>query len=233
MKKVFLTLMAVLAFAGLRAQDVNVEVSPINESTLEQEGFNVFFLNSMNFGFVSPISQPDGMGAKHFGSYELGINVFELSYTPVVGQNVSFAMGLADRFFKTRHKSIINNDSGYYFLEPFPAEAYGNRKRKSRLDVYSLNATVGYKFKVSDQLNIGLDVIGNYNFGAKSVSKYKIGGDKKKVTHRHFKTQQFTPEYRITFGFEDLDFYVKFAPHSLFQKEYGPKLTYMSIGFIF
>ena len=233
MKKVFLTLMAVLAFAGLRAQDVNVEVSPINESTLEQEGFNVFFLNSMNFGFVSPISQPDGMGAKHFGSYELGINVFELSYTPVVGQNVSFAMGLADRFFKTRHKSIITNTYGHFLLEPFPAEAYGNRKRKSRLDVYSLNATVGYKFKVSDQFNIGFDLIGNYNFGAKSVSKYKAGGEKVKVKHRHFKPQQFTPEYRVTFGFEDLDFYVKFAPHSLFRKGYGPKLTYMSIGFIF
>ena len=233
MKKLFLTLMAVLAFAGLRAQDVNVEVSPINESVLEEEGFNVFFLNSLNFGRVSTISQPDGLGAKHFGSYELGVNVFELSYTPVVGQNVSFSMGLADRFFKTRHKSIISNVAGYYLLEPFPAEAYGNRKRKSRLDVYSLNASLGYKFKVSDQFNIGLDVIGNYNFGAKSVSKYKIDGDKKKIKHRHFKTQKFTPEYRITFGFEDVDFYVKFAPHSLFQKEYGPKLTYMSIGFIF
>lgn len=225
--------MAVLAFAGLRAQDVNVEVSPVNEKVLDEPGFNVFFVNSWNFGLVSPLSQPDGMGAKHFGSYELGFNVFELSYTPVAGQNVSFAMGLADRFFKTRHKSIIANAGGYYLLEPFPTEAYGNRKRKSRLDVYSLNASVGYKFKVSEQFNIGLDVIGNYNFGAKSVSKYKIDGDKKKVKYRHFKTQKFTPEYRITFGFEDLDFYVKFAPHSLFQKEYGPKLTYISIGLIF
>jgi hypothetical protein len=111
-------------------------------------------------------------------------------------------------------------------------DANNHSKRKSRLDVFELGASLGYQIKVMDDLKLGFDLMGNYNFSAKSVSKYKIGSSKEKLKMKHWKTKKFTPEYRLIIGLPEVALYVKYAPHSLFQKEYGPKLSYISVGII-
>ena len=231
MKKLFLTILAAFAFFGLRAQDVEVNVLPISDED-KTSPVTVNFVENVYFGSLAPIDSPKEMGLKAFKSWELGFDIVNLTYKPDENQQLKFAANFGTRFFKTRHKNIIWNVDGYYTPLPFTDDALNHSKRKSRLDVYELGASVGYSIQVLDDLNLGIDVIGNYNFSAKSVTKYKEGSSKEKIKRKHWKTQKFTPEYRLTIGLPEIKLYVKVAPHKLFQKKYGPELSYVAIGVI-
>ena len=231
MKKLFLTVLAAFAFASLQAQIVDVDVLPVSDDEKTSE-LNFTVGENFYFGALSPLDSPKEMGLKAFKSWELGFDIVNLSYSPAEQHRFDFALNFGTRFFKTRHKNIITNVAGYYTSAPFPAESLTNSKRKSRLDVFELGASLGYEIKVMDDLKLGFDLMGNYNFSAKSVTKYKIGSSKEKLKMKHWKTQKFTPEYRLTIGLPEVKLYIKYAPHSLFQKEYGPKLSYISLGII-
>lgn len=231
MKKLFLTVLAAFAFASLQAQIVDVDILPVSDDEKTSE-LNFTVAENFYFGSLTGLDSPKEMGLKAFKSWELGFDIVNLSYAPAEQHRFDFALNFGTRFFKTRHKNMITNVGGYYVAAPFPAESMSKSKRKSRLDVYELGASLGYEIKVLDDLKIGFDLMGNYNFSAKSVTKYKIGSSKEKLKMKHWKTQKFTPEYRLTIGLPEVKLYVKYAPHSLFQKEYGPKLSYISLGII-
>lgn len=231
MKKLFLTVLAAFAFASLQAQIVDVDVLPVSDDEKTSE-LNFTVGENFYFGALSPLDSPKEMGLKAFKSWELGFDIVNLSYSPAEQHRFDFALNFGTRFFKTRHKNIITNVAGYYTPAPFPAESLTNSKRKSRLDVFELGASLGYEIKVMDDLKLGFDLMGNYNFSAKSVTKFKIGSSKEKLKMKHWKTQKFTPEYRLTIGLPEVKLYIKYAPHSLFQKKYGPKLSYISLGII-
>ena len=235
MKKLFLTVLAALSFVCLRAQNVEVNVLPIIEGDKETGFFTVNFVENFYVGWATPIDSHKDLGLKAFKSWELGFDIMTVNYKPTDNQQVRFAVNFGSRFFKTRHRNVIWNEGGYYIPLPFSAvsaDAMNHRKRKSRLDVYELGAGLGYEIKAINDVTVGLDVICNYNFSAKSVTKYKEGSSKEKLKRKHWKTQKFTPEYRLTIGFPDIKLYVKVAPHELFQKKYGPKLSYISVGLI-
>lgn len=231
MKKLFLTALAAFAFASLQAQIVDVDVLPVSDDDKTSE-FNLAVGENFYFGSLTALDSPKEMGLKAFKSWELGFDIVNLSYKPTEVHSFDFALNFGTRFFKTRHKNIIANVDGYYVAAPFPVESLTKSKRKSRLDVFELGASLGYQIKVMDDLKLGFDLMGNYNFSAKSVSKYKIGSSKEKLKMKHWKTKKFTPEYRLIIGLPEVALYVKYAPHSLFQKEYGPKLSYISVGII-
>ena len=240
MKKLFLTVLAAFAFVSLQAQIVEVDVLPVSDEEKTSD-LNLSFGENFYIGSLTALDSPKDMGLKAFKSWELGLDIMNLTYKPADQHKFSFALNFGTRFFKTRHKNIISNthyipvpglESGHYVAAPFPAESMSKSKRKSRLDVYELGAALGYEIKVMDDLNIGFDLLGNYNFSAKSVSKYKIGSSKEKLKLKHWKTKKFTPEYRLTIGLPEVKLYIKYAPHSLFQKEYGPELSYISVGVI-
>ncbi|MBO7561453.1 MAG: hypothetical protein J6X91_06345 [Bacteroidales bacterium] len=231
MKKLFLTVLAAFAFASLQAQIVDVDILPVSDDEKTSE-LNFTVAENFYFGSLTGLDSPKEMGLKAFKSWELGFDIVNLSYAPAEQHRFDFALNFGTRFFKTRHKNMITNVGGYYVAAPFPVESMSKSKRKSRLDVYELGASLGYEIKVLDDLKIGFDLMGNYNFSAKSVTKYKIGSSKEKLKMKHWKTQKFTPEYRLTIGLPEVKLYVKYAPHSLFQKEYGPKLSYISLGII-
>jgi hypothetical protein len=243
MKKLFLTALAAFAFASLQAQIVDVDVLPVSDDEKTSE-VNLSFGENFYFGGVAPLDSPKEMGLKAFKSWELGFDIVNLSYKPAEQHRISFALNFGTRFFKTRHKNVITNSyyygipgepSGVYKAVPFEVlslDAINHSKRKSRLDVFELGAAIGYEVKVMDDLKLGFDVLGNYNFSAKGVTKYKEGSSKEKIKYKHWKTQKFTPEYRLTIGLPEVKLYVKCAPSSLFQKEYGPKLSYISVGII-
>ena len=238
MKKLFLTVLAAFAFASLQAQIVDVDILPVSDDEKTSE-LNFTVAENFYIGSLTGLDSPKEMGRKAFKSWERGFDIVNLSYSPVEKHRFDFALNFGTRFFKTRHKNIIANTraidplgDGHYIAMPFPVESMSNSKRKSRLDVYELGASLGYEIKVLDDLKIGFDLMGNYNFSAKSVTKFKIGSSKEKLKMKHWKTQKFTPEYRLTIGLPEVKLYVKYAPHSLFQKEYGPKLSYVSLGII-
>ena len=231
MKKLFLTVLAAFAFASLQAQIVDVDVLPVSDDDKTSE-FNLAVGENFYFGSLTALDSPKEMGLKAFKSWELGFDIVNLSYKPTEVHSFDFALNFGTRFFKTRHKNSIANVDGYYVAAPFPVESLTKSKRKSRLDVFELGASLGYQIKVMDDLKLGFDLMGNYNFSAKSVSKYKIGSSKEKLKMKHWKTKKFTPEYRLIIGLPEVALYVKYAPHSLFQKEYGPKLSYISVGII-
>ena len=231
MKKLLLTALAAFAFAGLHAQnEVEVNVLPITSENTSK--FTVNFLEDFYVGSIAPIDSPKDMGLKAFKSWDLGFDIAKVHFVPEERHDIKLGVNFGTRFFKTRHKNIISNLGGHYYAAPFPAEAYSNSKRKSRLDVYELGLSLGYEYQVLDDLELGFDVIGNYNFSAKSVSKYKVGSSKEKVKQKHWKTQKFTPEYRLTIGLPDIKLYVRCAPHKLFKKAYGPELSYIAVGVI-
>ena len=231
MKKLFLTVLAAFAFASLQAQIVDVDILPVSDDEKTSE-LNFTVAENFYIGSLTGLDSPKEMGLKAFKSWELGFDIVNLSYSPVEKHRFDFALNFGTRFFKTRHKNMITNVDGYYVAAPFPVESMSKSKRKSRLDVYELGASLGYEIKVLDDLKIGFDLMGNYNFSAKSVTKFKIGSSKEKLKMKHWKTRKFTPEYRLTIGLPEVKLYVKYAPHSLFQKEYGPKLSYISLGII-
>lgn len=243
MKKLFLTALAAFAFASLQAQIVDVDVLPVSDDDKTSE-FNLAVGENFYFGSLTALDSPKEMGLKAFKSWELGFDIVNLNYKPTEVHRFDFALNFGTRFFKTRHKNIIANtyrfplpgvESGVYRAIPFEdmnPDANNHSKRKSRLDVFELGASLGYQIKVMDDLKLGFDLMGNYNFSAKSVSKYKIGSSKEKLKMKHWKTKKFTPEYRLIIGLPEVALYVKYAPHSLFQKEYGPKLSYISVGII-
>ena len=231
MKKLFLTILAAFAFASLQAQIVDVDILPVSDDEKTSE-LNFTVAENFYIGSLTGLDSPKEMGLKAFKSWELGFDIVNLSYSPAEQHRFDFALNFGTRFFKTRHKNMITNVDGYYVAAPFPVESMSKSKRKSRLDVYELGASLGYEIKVLDDLKIGFDLMGNYNFSAKSVTKFKSGSSKEKLKMKHWKTQKFTPEYRLTIGLPEVKLYVKYAPHSLFQKEYGPKLSYISLGII-
>lgn len=234
MKKLFLIIVAALTFAGVRAQDVDVNFMPLSdEDKTTAVSFN--FLENLYIGSISPIDSPKEMGLKAFKSWDLGFDIVNLTYKPVDEQELRFAVNFGTRFFKTRHRNVIWNEGGYYVPLSFSAlsdDAMNHSKRKSRLDVYEFGLSAGYELRVLDDLKIGLDVIGNYNFSAKSVTKYKVGSSKEKIKRKHWKTQKITPEYRLTVGLPEVKLYLRVAPHRLFKKEYGPDITYFAFGII-
>ena len=234
MKKLFLIIVAALAFAGVRAQDVDVNFLPLSDEE-KTTAVSVNFLENLYVGSISPIDSPKDMGLKAFKSWDLGFDIVNFTYKPVDEQELRFAVNFGTRFFKTRHRNVIWNVDGYYIprkFETLSEDAMNHSKRKSRLDVYEFGLSAGYEFKVLDDFKIGLDVIGNYNFSAKSVTKYKVGSSKEKIKKKGWKTQKFTPEYRLTLGFPEIKLYLRVAPHRLFKKEYGPDITYFAFGII-
>ncbi|MBR4980912.1 MAG: hypothetical protein IKY05_05345 [Bacteroidales bacterium] len=234
MKKLFLIIVAALAFAGVRAQDVDVNFLPLSDEE-KTTAVSVNFLENLYVGSISPIDSPKDMGLKAFKSWDLGFDIVNFTYKPVDEQELRFAVNFGTRFFKTRHRNVIWNEGGYYVPLSFTElseDAMNHSKRKSRLDVYEFGLSAGYEFKVLDDFKIGVDVIGNYNFSAKSVTKYKVGSSKEKIKRKHWKTQKFTPEYRLTLGFPEIKLYLRVAPHRLFKKEYGPDITYFAFGII-
>ena len=234
MKKLFLVIAAALAFAGVRAQDVDVNFLPLSDEE-KTTAVSVNFLENLYVGSISPIDSPKDMGLKAFKSWDLGFDIVNFTYKPVDEQELRFAVNFGTRFFKTRHRNVIWNEGGYYVPLSFTElseDAMNHSKRKSRLDVYEFGLSAGYEFKVLDDFKIGVDVIGNYNFSAKSVTKYKVGSSKEKIKRKHWQTQKFTPEYRLTLGFPEIKLYLRVAPHRLFKKEYGPDITYFAFGII-
>ena len=235
MKKIVLVVACLLSFAFLHAQNVSVEVdildSPIRKNTNNSD-IKINFLSDFYVGLISPMKSPDEMKARHFGSWELGLDIFNARFFASSNHNLTLALNFGGRFFKNRHHKMISNTGGIFHMQDYPVGVETNRKKKSRLDVPTIGLAAGYRFVISDNFRIGFDVSENYNFGSRIVSKYKLDGHKKKIKKHGFKTENFTTEFRLTLGLCETDLYIKFAPHSLFKKEYGPKINYLAIGLI-
>lgn len=194
-------------------------------------------VTSAYFGVLSPIVKDyDQIPVKTWGSWELGVELMEVRFRPFKNyRQHSFALGIgiSQKFFKSKKEKIMTNVGGDFVLEDFPV---GTRNQKCRLDASAITISASYFFNHSKSHNGGFGIyyIGSYNYGMRSVAKYKEHGHKVKIRKRGFKLNNYTSEFKLVYvpHHSSLGIFVKYSPESILDGKFGPKLSSFSVGIV-
>ena len=102
----------------------------------------------------------------------------------------------------------------------------------SRIKVFSWSVPVMFTHKTKNNFSFSFGPIINFNTHASMKTRYKLNGEKFKLTDDNIHQTPVTVDIQASFGFNTLGFYVKYSPCKVLDTTYGPEFSALSVGIV-
>lgn len=102
----------------------------------------------------------------------------------------------------------------------------------SRIKVFSWAVPVMFTHETKNNFNFSFGPIINFNTHASMKTRYKLNGEKYKLTDDNIHQTPVTVDIQASFGFKTLGFYVKYSPCNVLDNTYGPEFSALSVGLV-
>lgn len=188
-------------------------------------------LGGFYVGFTNVINVND---AKYDGNMARSV---ELGFVSLTGEHafrdnlgLNFGLGFNWRNYKIDDNYWMQKREGYVTVEHMPE---GYELKYSNLRVFSLQTPVTLEYHpFSSKFHLMLGVVGDFRVGRRIVNRYYDDLDRAhKNTVKHVRTLPVGCDLMAQIGHEDLAFYVKYSPVSLFENSSrGPIDKALTVG---
>jgi len=102
----------------------------------------------------------------------------------------------------------------------------------SRIKVFSWAVPVMFTHETKKYFSFSFGPIINFNTHASMKTRYKLNGEKFKLTDNNIHQTPVTVDIQASFGFKTLGFYVKYSPCKVLDTTYGPEFSALSVGLV-
>lgn len=163
-------------------------------------------------------------------SVEVGCaNVVGYRYSlPRAGASFGFGFGFGVKDFSVRRGVVPEKENDALLYVAAPEDAANVR---SSLVSWSIQMPFYYRQRIYKSFTTQLSVVANFNFYTRAGSKYSIDDVEYSYKIRGLHQRGLTPDFMFSLGWEDnASFYVRWSPVKMFERQYGPQLSTLSVG---
>lgn len=190
---------------------------------------NQIVMGGFGFGLVNAINAPDGMEVDMGSSYEFMIeHLLAWEYSPWRnGSSFSIGFGLDWRNYRMTGRTRFIKENENLVLGSYPE---GVDINFSRVKVFSLTIPLMFHQVIYDRISFSLGPVINFNTHASLKTRYKVDGEKHKLTDNNIHQTPVTVDFMGRLCFRSIGFYVKYSPSNVLKADFGPKFSSMSAG---
>lgn len=210
-----------------------------NKKSKKNKNEDYLFFDLLSNGYLSD------------GSFELPASAefMELDYAKSIGVNFTKAYSArlgADWFrliygfgfeianFRLKNDGIININNDTLFSMPFDVADGKLNKNKFVVSYFHVPLMLHFKLNPNsdkDAFHIAAGVEGAYRINSKTKIKYTENGNKKKEKNKdQFDLSPFKYSAIARIGFENFSIFGRYSLSSMFQKDFNPELSQVSVG---
>lgn len=205
---------------------------PFRKHTEEQKRKrNSFVVKDFKIGLSTVQGAPDNMDVTMGSSWEITTPTFGWEYRPWRNRT-SFSIGVAcswRNYRMTGRQRFIKDSGTDMSIGAYPE---GADIQFSRIKVFSWAVPVMFTHETKNNFNFSFGPIINFNTHASMKTRYKLNGEKYKLTDDIIHQTPVTVDIQASFGFKTLGFYVKYSPCNVLDTTYGPEFSALSVGVI-
>ena len=227
MKKIFVTLFAMLAFSMMMPAQ-NVEFSEDADLTFGNEVFVVEPISYIGYGYQIKGNYPDVAGY----SDEFFINAMELGIRPF--KNALIAIGVdykLDTYRLDKAHLWGAEDGGSIWKRDASSLPGSSTLKSSKLRVNT------FAIPLSFELNAGkssfrIGAAAEYNLPAKVSNKIKTSDGVNKEVKKGLGVNEFTYSAFGSISYGGLGVYVRYRPSFIFEEGSGPHYNNLTVGLV-
>lgn len=191
---------------------------------------NEFVIKDFKLGLSKVTNAPENLNANMASSWEITTPSLGWAYYPWYSKT-SFSIGIACswRNYRMTGKNRFIKEGSEITLGKYPE---GADIEFSRIKVFSWSIPLMFSYESSNKLGFSLGTIVNLNTHASLKTRYKLDGEKIKLTDNNIHQTPVTIDFQASISCKSVGIYVKYSPCNILDTSYGPKFSALSAGII-
>lgn len=192
--------------------------------------YNEFVIKDFKLGLSKVTNAPENLNANMASSWEITTPSLGWAYYPWYSKT-SFSIGIACswRNYRMTGKNRFIKEGSEITLGKYPE---GADIEFSRIKVFSWSIPLMFSYESSNKLGFSLGTIVNLNTHASLKTRYKLDGEKIKLTDNNTHQTPVTIDFQASISCKSVGIYVKYSPCNILDTSYGPKFSALSAGII-
>lgn len=192
--------------------------------------YNEFVIKDFKLGLSKVTNAPENLNANMASSWEITTPSLGWAYYPWYSKT-SFSIGIACswRNYRMTGKNRFIKEGSEITLGKYPE---GADIEFSRIKVFSWSIPLMFSYESSNKLGFSLGTIVNLNTHASLKTRYKLDGEKIKLTDNNIHQTPVTIDFQASINCKSVGIYVKYSPCNILDTSYGPKFSALSAGII-
>lgn len=192
--------------------------------------YNEFVIKDFKLGLSKVTNAPENLNANMASSWEITTPSLGWAYYPWYSKT-SFSIGIAYswRNYRMTGKNRFIKEGSEITLGKYPE---GADIEFSRIKVFSWSIPLMFSYESSNKLGFSLGTIVNLNTHASLKTRYKLDGEKIKLTDNNIHQTPVTIDFQASISCKSVGIYVKYSPCNILDTSYGPKFSALSAGII-
>lgn len=192
--------------------------------------YNEFVIKDFKLGLSKVTNAPENLNANMASSWEITTPSLGWAYYPWYSKT-SFSIGIACswRNYRMTGKNRFIKEGSEITLGKYPE---GADIEFSRIKVFSWSIPLMFSYESSNKLGFSLGTIVNLNTHASLKTRYKLDGEKIKLTDNNIHQTPVTIDFQASISCKSVGIYVKYSPCNILDTSYGPKFSALSAGII-
>ena len=192
--------------------------------------YNEFVIKDFKRGLSKVTNAPENLNANMASSWEITTPSLGWAYYPWYSKT-SFSIGIACswRNYRMTGKNRFIKEGSEITLGKYPE---GADIEFSRIKVFSWSIPLMFSYESSNKLGFSLGTIVNLNTHASLKTRYKLDGEKIKLTDNNIHQTPVTIDFQASISCKSVGIYVKYSPCNILDTSYGPKFSALSAGII-
>ncbi len=192
--------------------------------------YNEFVIKDFKLGLSKVTNAPGNLNADMASSWEITTPSLGWAYYPWYSKT-SFSIGIACswRNYRMTGKNRFIKEGSEITLGKYPE---GADIEFSRIKVFSWSIPLMFSYESSNKLGFSLGTIVNLNTHASLKTRYKLDGEKIKLTDNNIHQTPVTIDFQASISCKSVGIYVKYSPCNILDTSYGPKFSALSAGII-
>lgn len=192
--------------------------------------YNEFVIKDFKLGLSKVTNAPKNLNANMASSWEITTPSLGWAYYPWYSKT-SFSIGIACswRNYRMTGKNRFIKEGSEITLGKYPE---GADIEFSRIKVFSWSIPLMFSYESSNKLGFSLGTIVNLNTHASLKTRYKLDGEKIKLTDNNIHQTPVTIDFQASISCKSVGIYVKYSPCNILDTSYGPKFSALSAGII-
>lgn len=192
--------------------------------------YNEFVIKDFKLGLSKVTNAPGNLNADMASSWEITTPSLGWAYYPWYSKT-SFSIGIACswRNYRMTGKNRFIKEGSEITLGKYPE---GADIEFSRIKVFSWSIPLMFSYESNNKLGFSLGTIVNLNTHASLKTRYKLDGEKIKLTDNNIHQTPVTIDFQASISCKSVGIYVKYSPCNILDTSYGPKFSALSAGII-
>ncbi len=205
--------------------DFNVLLAPKKKTTKSQTALGLF---NVYGGFMVNATSSYDFAYWHSGEYGFSILGYQ-SRDIFRGFRIKALFGFGWKEFASKDDFMYEKAGGGISKIAVPSNI---NLKKSLVRVSSVQTPIFFDFYLkNERIGLSFGPVVNFNYTSLIKNKYSIaGGQLQKEKDRNIHAKPVTVDYQVNLTLKYAGFYVKCAPHGIFDTKYSPDLNTVTVG---